>query len=114
MILIKVDIITGKVLVNNLRKFWKGMAREVRRNEKPAQGPVEYNTPEIDTELLEHLHELNRKTRQRSNTWSCEEMYTLIMMARQKYPYKEISVKLNHSLQTCRYMKYRLKKAGIV
>lgn len=110
--LIKVDIVSGRVLTNNLKKLWAAEALGPRAD-KTACGGGNLTPVVIDAELWQRIKKYNR--RRRVNSWTNEELYTLAAItggSAKKLP--QAASRLKRSRNSCRLKFYELKRAGII
>lgn len=118
--LIKVDIKTGKIMVNNLTQHWAklGMNHGVKSS---VQQDKHQKQIQMNTALMERIKKFNSKRKRKmENSWTNEELYQLAMLAIQKKNTSYASLlsqatnKLNRSRSACETMLRNMRKAGVV
>lgn len=127
--LVKVNIKTGKVMVNNLTQYWAKLGMN-----PGIKSPVYYTNPamqqvqqdkhqkqmRMNTALMERIKKFNSKRkRKREDSWTNEELYQLAILAtKRKTPYTSLlsqaTNKLNRSRSACETMLRNMRKAGVV
>ncbi|MBO8138354.1 MAG: hypothetical protein H0Z40_09525 [Desulfotomaculum sp.] len=111
MVLVKVDIKTGRVVVNNLEEHWKGLLLQGGpdhpgcRETSTLAGEVPVNE-----KLMQKIKKFNR--RRKNKRWTDEELYQLLVLSRQK-SHAQVADRLRKTRGACRQMLHLMKKAGL-
>jgi len=117
--IIRVDIVTGRVLEDNLAEFW---AREANNN---LPDPVWHRNPAMhgyaglqprDELLAERVRRFNSTRRRRTkNAWTDTEVYRLaVLMGRQRKKPHQAAAWLPRSPRACQMMFKEMQNAGVI
>ena len=111
--LVKVDIESGKVLVDNLAAYWADSAGRVRRaaagsgRKCMTKSQTAAAAEPIDERLMRQVKKFN--ARRKKKRWSDEELYMLLILSRRQN-YAQAARTLNKSKRACQQMVYLMKK----
>ncbi len=112
--LVKVDIQSGRVLVDNLAAYWANSAGRVRSAAAEAGGARAAKSQAaasaieaIDEKLMRQVKKFN--ARRKNKRWTDEELYRLLILSRRQN-YAQAARSLNKSKRACQQMVYLMKK----
>lgn len=115
--IIKVDIATGRVLVDNLAEFWSRLAMgEGRPEPVPRENPALFLKPEEETDvlLLERIRAFNQR-RRTSVFWSDRELYRLArLLLVENQTISQAAYKLARRPKACRYVYGAMRREGVI
>lgn len=118
-ILLKVDIASRRILVNNLEDFYTRQAMgEGRQDPEWHNNPAIHQTQLSPRELWE-LQLFNRicafqKKRRKNKKWTVHKLFRLALLVDAKNCYIEIAGQLGNPVRSCKSMYNSMKKAGVV
>ncbi|WP_027365087.1 hypothetical protein [Desulfotruncus alcoholivorax] len=128
-IIIKVDIVTGQVLENNLREFWvcQGMCSYLPdpvwchnpafHSQTLDKKPVPQLDDGLEQALRYRVKKFNGSWRQRKNkhAWSDADIFQLaVLMGLENKKPQHAAVRLARSPRACQSMFMKLKQAGVI
>lgn len=135
--LLKVDIKTGRVLLDNLDKQYSkeaknqgvklALASQGHRQRQVQPGLVDraagggavragalVGGATFDEALMDRIKNFSGKKLSRKGSWTSEELYYLALLGKRKNVYKYASTRLGRSTEACLCMYKRLRRWGVI
>ncbi|MEG6615215.1 hypothetical protein V6C27_02080 [Peptococcaceae bacterium 1198_IL3148] len=108
------DVITGKVLVDNLADLW-----QQHNSNSGLREPVYHTNPALlvaKKPMHQHLFERIKHFNQgRYQKWTNEELYRLVeLIWLENRGYQQAVTRLGRSKSACKQMMYHMRKAGVL
>jgi hypothetical protein len=119
-LLLKVDIATGRLLVDNLEDCYNRQAMGEGRSppvwhDNPALHQTKEQTGQWEQILFRRICAFNKKRRKNSTPWDEHSLYHLALLTgKEENPFPRVAARLGRSVTSCRSMYYVMQKAGVV